>query len=220
MGAWFSSSRKNLEDGEGEKEITDQEQPSTMVDDKPMTEDLEKKEVVTRVEIKRWTPDVLSLSEYFTGKGFGELYFGKYPELSEADHLVEHLKIHTFVNLTEQFERTGRDYKYNTISFPIIERYIPDNTENFLDLVVIICSKLRNKENIYIHCKNGRGRTGMLMVLVVANLANYKYSMEDCYQLVYRAHRLGHGAGKAWLDLKLPPRQTQRMFIEELYHFH
>jgi hypothetical protein len=171
-------------------------------------------------EMNNWTPNVLSLMDETSSRGWGALYFGKYPE--DPQMVSKLLDIDIFVNLTEDFERDKLNIvppsvkdTFVTYYFPIVERSIPDNVKNFIDILELTAGKIKKGENVFVHCFNGRGRTGIFMVLLVALLT--QWDLRDCYLLVYHAHRLGHGKKKHWENVMLPPRRLQKDFVRSIY---
>jgi len=160
-----------------------------------------------------WTPNVLSLVEELRKKNWGHLHFGKYPK--DPELVTNMLNIDTFVNLTEPFERDKFPEAKNTLYYPIVETKVPMDIDSFLSFLDMITTKIKNGKNIFVHCYNGRGRTGIFMVLLVTMLTSWE--LKSCYELVYKAHRLGHGQKHHWENIMLPPRSIQKLFVSEAY---
>jgi len=95
---------------------------------------------------------------------------GARPETYTLDKLLDY-GITTFVNLEENDEpwykeRLSYDSKYKIMSLPIKNGSVPNKTEA-MNLVEDLLQCWKNKEKIYIHCKGGHGRAGLIGSLFV-----------------------------------------------------
>ena len=145
--------------------------------------------------------------------------FGSYPSQESANEL-ESNGVCLFVNLTEQIENLD-EYKLKNaemISFPIPDRKIPTNTLQFSLLIMKIVMRITNfkqGEKIYIHCKGGHGRAG----IVVASILCYYYNIEPSRALelttLYHSQRKEMRA--KWRTIGSPQTQTQKQFVNKLF---
>ena len=103
--------------------------------------------------------------------------FGSYPDEDRFQQLLSN-GVRYFVDLTTITEQQGL-YKYKNnesiryINFPIIDKKYPTNILSYVKFIINISNiirQLRNNDKIYIHCKGGHGRSGV----VVASLL-YQY---------------------------------------------
>ena len=147
----------------------------------------------------------------------GSVMYGKYPSQKHVK-LLQDLGVTVFVDLTEGNEtiRGTSLSPYITekkICFPIEEKNVPDDINDFIILVTKLCRFLDKGENIYIHCKNGRGRSALLVAIVLAHSASISY--EQAIDEINRAHRRGHGSSPHWKNVVLPPHPIQRRFVRD-----
>lgn len=145
--------------------------------------------------------------------------FGSYPSQESANEL-ESNGVCLFVNLTESTENLDA-YKLKNaemISFPIPDRKIPTNTLQFSLLIMKIVMRITNfkqGEKLYIHCKGGHGRAG----IVVASILCYYYNIEPSKALelttIYHSQRKEMRA--KWRTIGSPQTQTQKQFVNRLF---
>lgn len=147
----------------------------------------------------------------------GSLMFGKYPSRKHVA-ILRNLGVTVFVDLTEGDETvkgvTLTPYLADKkILCPIEEKNVPDDLPPFVAMIEEVCYYLRHDENVYIHCKNGRGRSAMVMAIVLAQSASISY--ERAIDEINRAHRRGHGASPRWKKVVIPPHPIQRRFVRD-----
>jgi len=126
-----------------------------------------------------------SLSLDFTSMVYhNQILFGGYPSLEWFHALLDH-KVVIFVNLTTNEEmKKYQLYPYQDqllpsqyIHFPIEDNQIPPSSQVFLDSFHKIVKRImgmKSDEKIYIHCKGGHGRSGMLVACLLTYLLNIK----------------------------------------------
>ena len=153
---------------------------------------------------------------------FDQLSFGGYPK--EEKHLRElkSLGCDILLNLTEQAE-WKLDYSENTdfevLSYPIVEGQCPTDQHSFRELIAYLKEEMAKGRKLYLHCKNGRGRSGLMVMILlyetfITDHVNKKTSYEKICALVYDAHRSGHGINKKWQGRKIPPHRCQLDFVK------
>lgn len=103
---------------------------------------------------------------------------GARPETYTLDKLLNH-GITIFVNLEENIEPwyktpLSTDSKYKILSLPIKNGSIPTNKTITINLIKTLLNHWHNKEKIYIHCKGGHGRAGLIGALFVG----FAYSLD------------------------------------------
>lgn len=99
--------------------------------------------------------------------------FGPYPSNTDVKELEKN-GVKYFIDLTSKEDKLD-NYNCNTtyISYPIRDNYIPDDREdftNFLEYVKKIYHSLASGDKIYIHCKGGHGRSGMLVACLLCSI--------------------------------------------------
>jgi ribA/ribD-fused uncharacterized protein len=145
--------------------------------------------------------------------------FGSYPTQENVLEL-ENNNVKYFVDLTYSNEKKITKYKtdYTYISYPIIDHQIPSNNLSYAKFIINLCNIIKNDCNennrVYIHCKGGHGRAG----LVVATLLIYilKISPEEGLKLTSQYHSNREVMKEKWRKLGSPQTAEQKNFV---YHF-
>lgn len=145
--------------------------------------------------------------------------FGSYPT-QEAVEELEHEGVIYFVNLTHETENKITPYKtkYNYIKYPIKDRDIPTDLASYSNFIVNISSiikNLKNKKKIYIHCKGGHGRSGV----VVASILCYIFGLTPFESLEYTTtcHSNRSIMREKWRKIGSPQTYLQRKFIYKFF---
>jgi protein tyrosine phosphatase len=107
--------------------------------------------------------------------------FGSYPSQEDINKL-EAWGVDIIINLTSYFEKKIKQYNTTSkvIYFTIPDRGVPVDILKFCSLIVYIVNEINNKKKIYVHCKGGHGRAG----LVVASLLCYKNKSPPSFALL------------------------------------
>lgn len=154
-------------------------------------------------------------SEFIKNKAL----FGAYPLQSSVNE-YEKLGVRYFIDLTEEGEKNIVKYKtkYNYINYPIKDRRVPDCWKTFSELIIKISKIIKNLgtcEKIYIHCKGGHGRSGIL----VACLLCYLYKMTPSEAITKTT--IFHGRRKImkerWRKIGSPQTRGQKHFVTKFF---
>ena len=147
--------------------------------------------------------------------------FGGYPTNNSKNELREQ-GVMVFVDLTTEQERENLekyflDDELFYINYPIEDRKIPIDPYDFTIFIAFLAKvirKLPNKKKIYIHCKGGHGRAG----IVVACLLCFMYNMapESALELTTRYHSERKTMRAKWRTLGSPQTRTQKGFVIRL----
>lgn len=102
--------------------------------------------------------------------------FGSFPTQTQVNKLEDIGVVH-FVNLTHPNETKITQYTThrNYITYPILDRLIPEDNLDFSRFIYTLCSlisALKKGEKIYIHCKGGHGRSGLVVACVTSKFFN------------------------------------------------
>lgn len=151
--------------------------------------------------------------------------FGGYPDQSRVDEL-ENNNVRYFVNLTHSDERYIQPYKtnYTYISFPIYDRNIPKNLKQFsvfiLELARII-KTLSKSNKMYIHCRGGHGRCGIVVACLLCYIMNI--TPADALKRTNHYHSNRVTMRNKWRKIGSPQTKTQKTFVirffEPLYFY-
>lgn len=145
--------------------------------------------------------------------------FGSYPTQESLKELEEH-GVRYFIDLTYKGEKKIIPYKtrYNYISFPIKDRFVPTNWKLFAGFIIYLSNIITNlpqNEKLYINCKAGHGRSG----IVVACLLCYMFDISPQTSL-YLTNKY-HGNRKVmkdkWRKIGSPQTYTQKMFVMKFF---
>ena len=145
--------------------------------------------------------------------------FGSYPT-QEAVEELEHEGVIYFVNLTHEKENKITPYitNHNYITYPIKDREVPTDLKSYSAFIVnisTIIKNLKNKKKMYIHCKGGHGRSGV----VVASILCYIFNLTPHESLEYTTtcHNNRSVMKEKWRKIGSPQTYSQRKFIYKLF---
>lgn len=154
-------------------------------------------------------------SDIYHGCGF----FGGYPNAEQFDELLR-TGVKVFVDLTTEKEKQFlpfvypvRDIQY--ISFPIIDNQVPKQKKPFLDLVYQVADMLKKQEKVYIHCKGGHGRSGVLVASILCYLHNIPPEQAIRRATVYHSRR--PNLKPKWKHIVCPQMFRQQQFVMDLF---
>jgi len=146
--------------------------------------------------------------------------FGSFPTQKAVQELEEK-GVRYFVNLTQNNEKkiTPYETKYNKINFPIVDRRVPNNWKEYACFIIKISDIINNLENnelVYIHCKGGHGRSG----IVVASLLCYMFKLtpEKALQQTRESHSNRIDMREKWRKLGSPQTFFQKKFIYKFFN--
>jgi protein tyrosine phosphatase len=124
----------------------------------------------------------------FISKINDQIYFGKYPD----DDILEALKklnIKLIIDLTHFTDRLPKYHSIESIKrieFPIVDMGIQED-ELTIQYVMFIKSLFLNGDSpIYIHCRGGHGRSGVIACLLYGML--YDKTAEESLEAIKEAH--------------------------------
>lgn len=145
--------------------------------------------------------------------------FGSFPTQQDVNFL-EQLGVRYFVDLTKPDESKTTPYKTNYvyINYPIIDRKIPEDWRSFANLVVKVCIIIRNlkqDEKVYIHCKGGHGRSGILVACIFCQY--YGMSTEEALKQTARCHARRPEMREKWRKLGSPQGMRQKDFVHRFF---
>ena len=145
--------------------------------------------------------------------------FGSFPT-QEAIYELEQEGVRYFINLTQTYEKRITPYitNYKSISFPITDRHVPHNWKEFscfLFYVAFIINSLNNKELIYIHCKGGHGRSGVVVACLMCLMFNM--TPENALEHTRISHSKRSIMRDKWRKLGAPQTKHQKRFVHNFF---
>lgn len=146
--------------------------------------------------------------------------FGSYPD-KECVSILEQAGVRVFVNLTFDNEKKIIPYqtKYRRISFPIPDREIPTDVKAFSSFIInlsnIIRTGLKKGELMYIHCKGGHGRSGVVVACIISYMFNM--SPKDAIATTSACHNARVTMRQKWRNIGSPQTYLQKKFVHDLF---
>lgn len=141
--------------------------------------------------------------------------FGGYPSQDQVT-LMELLGFRHFVDLTSKTENKIKPYKTsnsNYISFPVVDGQHPISDSRLYRLVYKICEILSDTEDkIYIHCKGGHGRSGVIVALVTSVFFDVNADM--ALRHTNRCHNNRKEMRDIWRNMGSPQTPKQKNFVK------
>ena len=145
--------------------------------------------------------------------------FGSFPT-QEAVNELEKEGVRFFVNLTHDDEKKIEPYitRYTYISFPIIDRHVPKDWSAYARFIIRISDIIRNlshEERVYLHCKGGHGRSG----IVVASILCYMFGTnpESALEHTTKSHSKRSVMREKWRKLGSPQTYYQKNFVHKFF---
>jgi protein-tyrosine phosphatase len=148
--------------------------------------------------------------------------FGAYPTQHQIQQL-EDWGVDIIVNLTRNDERKIHPYRTSAkvIQFIIPDRRVPEDVREFCALVIHITREIRACKKIYIHCKGGHGRSGLLVASILCYLHNITPKESFIRTSEYHATRPKHSTtpkkNEFWKMKGSPQTSEQREFVRNIF---
>jgi hypothetical protein len=145
--------------------------------------------------------------------------FGAYPSQECVDE-YERIGVRFFIDLTFSNEKNILPYetKYNYINYPIPDRRIPTNWKKFANLIVKIgdiIKSLEEGEKIYIHCKGGHGRSGIVVACMLCYL--YNLTPAEAIDETTMYHNKRKHMKEKWRRIGSPQTRSQKHFVSKFF---
>jgi predicted NAD-dependent protein-ADP-ribosyltransferase YbiA (DUF1768 family)/protein-tyrosine phosphatase len=150
--------------------------------------------------------------------------FGSYPT-QETVELLEKEGVRCFIDLTNQEEYQKMFYnlvpyftKYKVIKYPIVDRRTPMDYKSFAQLIIEICSiieKLGPNEKIYLHCRGGHGRSGILVACIYCFYFGIR--SEDALLYTSICHSNRKIMNEKWRNIGSPQGKHQKDFVHNFF---
>lgn len=145
--------------------------------------------------------------------------FGSFPTQESVNELIKE-GVTCFVNLTLSEEKHITPYETtcNYIHYPIIDNYIPTDWKSYSRFIITLANILKSSkpgEKMYIHCKGGHGRSG----IVVASLLCYVFGLTptDALEYTTKCHSNRHTMRDKWRKIGSPQTHIQKKFIYNFF---
>ncbi|CCV02416.1 thymidylate synthase [Armadillidium vulgare iridescent virus] len=145
--------------------------------------------------------------------------FGGFPTQEEVN-LLENIGVKWFVDLTNGKERKTTPYRTcgHCIPYPIIDQKVPSDVVDFVSFVhklISIISSLNDSEKMYIHCKGGHGRSGLVVAALLCILEEIE--PEEAIKRTTFSHNQRHLMKQKWKRIGSPQTRDQISFLYSLF---
>ena len=149
----------------------------------------------------------------------GKALFGSYPSEKSVKELEEN-GVRYFVNLTYGDEDKIKEYntQYELIHYRIRDRSIPDDLLSFSKFIIHLSDVIKNlkpSEKVYIHCKGGHGRSGLVVACLVCFI--FKISPFDALNYTSKCHNNRSVMRDKWRKIGAPQTYLQKRFVHQLF---
>jgi ribA/ribD-fused uncharacterized protein len=159
--------------------------------------------------------DYMNKCSYFIE---GLALFGSSPTQEFVDYLEDELGIRYFVDLTYDNERNIDAYTttYTKIRYPIKDQKIPTNQLEFCKLIYRLCDIVKSGGKMYLHCKGGHGRSGVVVAAVLG--VYHDVGAEEALAMTYKFHQNRKVMRDRWRMIGSPQTYAQKEFIRQLFY--
>lgn len=146
--------------------------------------------------------------------------FGRIPN-DETIKDLETLGVKYLVDLTNKSEKIYRPYttELKILHYPIPDRKIPKNALSFVKFVYLVYFLIKHcvseKEKIYIHCRGGHGRSGIVVACLLG--LYYKIPPEVALGLTTFYHRQRRVMRDKWRRIGCPQTFVQKNFVFQMF---
>jgi len=147
--------------------------------------------------------------------------FGCFPTQRDVDDLHK-IGVRYFVNLTRPDESRILPYKVRQdctkITFPIKDHGVPhdwDELSVFITQISNIISRLSSAHKMYIHCRGGHGRAGMIVAILLCHIFNMEPI--DALKKTSVFHAKRPNIKEKWKAIGSPHEYRQRAFVYRFF---
>ena len=149
----------------------------------------------------------------------GKALFGSFPT-QEAVSELESNGVVCFVDLT--FPTENNIIKYETqkkyINYPIPDRKVPTDWKSFAKFIIQLAKiihSLEEGEKLYINCKGGHGRSGVVVACLFCYMQGC--SPEDALKLTSKCHNNRKEMRDKWRKMGAPQTNSQKIFVHKFF---
>lgn len=146
--------------------------------------------------------------------------FGAYPNTNRLLILKE-LGVSVLIDLTVDSEISSQDrYDVNScdflcVKYPIKDHSTPTDWASFASLIIYTCDLIKAKKTIYIHCRGGHGRSGLLVACILRHMYGYESDVAIQKTTEFHGHRTE--MREKWRLLGSPQTQNQKKFVFKFF---
>lgn len=156
----------------------------------------------------------------FTAVINNKLSFGRYPYDEKSINELEANGYTIFVNLTTDNDNTDKTplISYESMLckhskyylYPIVDRKYPTDIDDFKRFIQKVLIDMFDNDNIYIHCRGGHGRAGVVAAIF---LIMQRMTPQQALDEVYIAHQNRIKMNPKWRKKGSPQTAGQKRFV-------
>ena len=145
--------------------------------------------------------------------------FGSFPTQESVNEL-EHEGVRYFIDLTyneKENKITSYTTKYTYINYPIKDNYVPIDLTTFTVFIVKIAKIIKNltQEKVYIHCKGGHGRSGVVVSCLLCYI--FKLTPYESLEYTTKCHNNRNSMRDKWRKIGSPQTYLQKKFVYKFF---
>lgn len=147
--------------------------------------------------------------------------FGGYPTQKDIEE-YEKNGVRYFIDLTEEGEKGINPYKtkYKYIHYPIKDRRLPTDWKSFAKFIINISNIIKNlnhdeKEKLFISCKAGHGRSGVVVACLLCYI--HKMCPSDAITKTTKYHGRRKNLKEKWRKIGSPQTRSQKHFVSKFF---
>jgi len=146
--------------------------------------------------------------------------FGSFPTQDSVLELEDH-GVRYFVDLTDitkEKKISAYTTKYTYINYSIDDHSIPNDILSFSTFVLKISNiikKLNQDERVYIHCRGGHGRSGLVVACILCYIFNL--SPQESLNYTTKCHSHRKNMRDRWRKLGSPQNYNQKKFVYKFF---
>ena len=149
--------------------------------------------------------------------------FGNYPDANMIRELRSN-QVHIYIDMTHPQDHLSsyinllndNDHYY---SYPILDRECPSDLYQFClflyKIYDVYKEEVTEKNKMYIHCKGGHGRAGIMVACLLCLI--YKYPPEQAIEYTTKYHSERKCLKQKWKDIGSPQTRAQKSCIFKLF---
>lgn len=146
--------------------------------------------------------------------------FGSFPT-QQSVYELEKEGVKHFIDLTYHDEKKIVPYitSQTYLNFPIMDQNIPTDLQAFSRLILQISKTVRELqigEKLYIHCKGGHGRSGIVVACVLCYI--FSLSPYESLQYTTQCHNNRKNMRERWRKIGSPQTYSQKKFVYKSFH--
>lgn len=142
-----------------------------------------------------------------------QIKFGPYPNKLILDYLRSNNFL--ILDLRSHKEHTPEyEYEYNPelkYNFYIEDRRVP-SFEDLTNIVIFLHNYIYNRGKVYIHCRGGHGRAGLVAGALYGKAYNLSY--DQIMLDLKKSHETRLGVDYRWLKMGIPQTSEQKNLLK------